>query len=176
MLFEGHKFLMLRLPGIKQYYVEVREEEDKVGVFEDLYDALSICQSIIFVNKKAKVTHLAKRLREDEFTVSEIHSDQCQDERREVLEDFLSGKSRVLISSAILGRGIDIPQVAFVINYDLPFNEENYLHRIGRVGRFGRPGISINFVTSRDKRRMERIEEYYATNIEPLPHNIKTIV
>jgi superfamily II DNA/RNA helicase len=88
----------------------------------------------------------------------------------------MSGKSRVLISTDILGRGIDIQQVQYVINYDLPFNEENYLHRIGRVGRFGRTGISINFVTSRDKRRMERIEEYYATNIEPLPDNIQAIV
>ncbi|KAK2718581.1 uncharacterized protein LOC136037799 [Artemia franciscana] len=165
----------LTLAGIRQCYVEVEDEEDKVSVFEDLYDTLSLGQCIIFVNKKAKVTYLANRLREDEFTVSEIHSDQCQNDRNKILEDFKSGKSRVLISTDVLSRGIDVQQVKFVINYDLPFIKENYIHRIGRVGRFGRTGVSINFVTKfclRDKDCMAKIERCYATNIEKLTESV----
>merc|ERR1712146_152109 len=101
-----------------------------------------------------------------DFTVSVIHADLDQEERSLVMRQFRSGSSRVLISTDLLARGIDVQQVSLVINYDLPHKVENYLHRIGRSGRFGRKGMAINFVTERDVRSMREIERYYETQIE----------
>merc|ERR1711901_18140 len=98
-----------------------------------------------------------------DFTISTMHAELDQKERDLVMREFRSGSSRVLISTDLLARGIDVQQVSLVINYDLPHNVENYLHRIGRSGRFGRKGTAINFVTDRDVRMMRDIERHYAT-------------
>merc|ERR1712241_447886 len=107
-----------------------------------------------------------------DFTVSVMHSGLDQEERRLVMQEFRSGSSRVLISTDLLARGIDVQQVSLVINFDLPQSTENYLHRIGRSGRFGRKGVGINFVTNNDVRSMKEIERYYHTQIEELPADI----
>merc|ERR1712224_61805 len=95
-----------------------------------------------------------------------------QKERDLVMREFRSGSSRVLISTDLLARGIDVQQVSLVINYELPNKKENYIHRIGRSGRYGRKGVAINFVTDRDVRCMRDIERYYATQIKELPADI----
>merc|ERR550532_434674 len=97
-------------------------------------------------------------------------------EREIIMKEFRSGSSRVLISTDLLARGIDVQQVSLVINYDLPANLENYLHRIGRSGRFGRKGVAINFVTNNDVRAMKEIERYYATQIEEMPMDIADLI
>ena len=92
------------------------------------------------------------------------------------MKEFRSGSSRVLISTDLTARGIDVQQVSLVINYDLPPNIENYLHRIGRGGRFGRKGAAINFVTQQDQQALRSIESHYATIIEELPRNIADLI
>jgi len=107
-----------------------------------------------------------------EFTVSSTHGDIQQKEREVILSEFRTGSSRVLITTDLLARGIDVQQVSLVINYDLPKNNENYIHRIGRSGRFGRKGVAINFVTKEDARVLRELEEFYQTQIEEMPSNV----
>merc|ERR1711982_203475 len=109
---------------------------------------------------------------ERDHAVSTMHAEMTQEERNLVMREFRSGSSRVLITTDLLARGIDVQQVSLVINYDLPHKVENYLHRIGRSGRFGRKGVAINFVTDRDVRSMRDIERHYETQIEELPGDI----
>ena len=139
----------LTLEGIKQFYINVELEDYKFDCLCDLYDSISVTQAVIFCNTRSKVEFLTNKLREQHFTVSAIHADLPQAERDTIMKEFRSGSSRILISTDLLARGIDVQQVSLVINYDLPANKENYIHRIGRGGRFGRKGVAINFVTDR---------------------------
>merc|ERR1712210_411166 len=125
---------------------------------------------------RRKVDFLADQLQKRDFTISTMHADLDQKERDLVMREFRSGSSRVLISTDLLARGIDVQQVSLVINYDLPQNMENYLHRIGRSGRFGRKGVAINFVTNNDVRSMKDIERYYHTQIEEMPMDIADLI
>jgi translation initiation factor 4A len=165
----------LTLDGIKQYYVAI-DEEWKMETIFDLYETLIINQSIIYCNTRKKVDELKEKMMENHFVVSAIHSDLSHSERQEIMQDFRSGTSRVLISTDLLARGIDIQQVSLIINYDVPLNRENYIHRIGRSGRFGRKGLAINFLTKEDIPYMREIEIFYQTQIEELPSNIKDLV
>ena len=108
--------------------------------------------------------------------ILELHGEMTQTERNNIMQEFRNGSSRILISTDLLSRGIDVQQVSLVINYDLPINKETYIHRIGRSGRFGRKGIAINFVTQKEYSQMQRIEQYYHTEITPLPENIKQLI
>uniref|UniRef100_A0A1I7VJU3 Helicase C-terminal domain-containing protein n=2 Tax=Onchocercidae TaxID=6296 RepID=A0A1I7VJU3_LOALO len=99
-----------------------------------------------------------------------------QSERDVIMREFRSGSSRVLITTDLLARGIDVQQVSLVINYDLPSNRENYIHRIGRSGRFGRKGVAINFITEADMRMMKDIESFYNTQIEEMPMDIANLL
>eukprot|EP00754_Rhynchopus_humris_P014020 Rhum_TRINITY_DN14363_c0_g1::Rhum_TRINITY_DN14363_c0_g1_i1::g.84526::m.84526/K03257/EIF4A; translation initiation factor 4A len=158
----------LTLEGIKQFYVAV-EEEFKLETLMDLYDSVSIAQSVIFCNTRRKVDWLAEKMNEKEFTVSFMHADMPKGEREKVMKIFRSGSSRVLISTDLLARGIDVQHVSIVINFDLPSNKENYLHRIGRSGRYGRKGVAINFVNTKDVPLLKELQEFYNTTIEELP-------
>ncbi|OXA43347.1 eukaryotic initiation factor 4A-I isoform X1 [Folsomia candida] len=162
----------LTLEGIKQFYVNVEKEEWKLDTLSDLYDTLSITQAVIFCNTRRKVDWLTGRMREKEHTVSAMHGDMDQKDREIIMKEFRSGSSRVLITTDLLARGIDVQQVSLVINYDLPTNRENYIHRIGRGGRFGRKGVAINFVTDEDHRTLKDIEEFYNTQIIEMPSNV----
>ena len=93
-----------------------------------------------------------------------------------ILNEFRTGSSRVLITTDLLARGIDVQQVSLVINYDLPRNLENYIHRIGRSGRFGRKGVAINFVTAEDTRSMRELEAFYQTQIDEMPANVADLI
>ena len=158
----------LTLEGIRQYFVAVDKEEWKFETLCDLYDVLTISQAVIFVNTKVKVDWLTKKMREASFTVASMHGDMQQAERDEIMNQFRAGRARVLITTDVWGRGIDVQQVSLVICYDLPNNRELYIHRIGRSGRFGRKGVAINFVTNDDVRILRDIEQYYATQIDEL--------
>merc|ERR1712004_565743 len=164
------------LEGIRQFYVAIEREEWKLDTLCDLYETLTIAQAIIYCSTRRKVDNLAEELTKRDFTVSTMHADLNQQERNLVMREFRSGSSRVLISTDLLARGIDVQQVSLVINYELPRNMENYLHRIGRSGRFGRKGAAINFVTNADVRPMKDIERYYHTQIEELPSNIADLI
>jgi len=162
----------LTLEGIKQFYVDVEQENWKFDTLCDLYNTISISQAMMYVNTKNKADWLKEQLENNNFTVSVIHSDMNPMERKNIMRDFRNGSSRILISTDLLSRGIDIQQVSIVINYDLPNNREAYIHRIGRSGRFGRKGVAINFVTRRDFGKLNSLKSFYNTDIEPMPKNI----
>ena len=158
----------LTLDGIKQYYVNVQEEKNKFLILTDLYESLTITQAIIFCNTRRKVDELAEQMTKEDHAVSCIHGEMTANDREQVLRLFRTGQTRVLIATDVLARGIDVQQVNLVINYDLPKNKENYIHRIGRSGRFGKKGTALNFVTDYDTRQLEDIERFYKTEIGEL--------
>jgi translation initiation factor 4A len=160
----------LTLDALKQFYVAV-EEEDKLAVVMDLYESVSIAQSVIFANTRRKVDWIAEQLNACHHTVSALHAELAKADRERVIRAFRSGSSRVLVTSDLVARGIDVQHVSIVINFDLPANKENYLHRIGRCARFGRKGVAINLVTSADAPSLREIETHYQTHVEELPMN-----
>ncbi|KAK0086428.1 hypothetical protein PV325_003205 [Microctonus aethiopoides] len=166
----------LTLEGIKQFYVYVEREDWKFDTLCDLYDTLSITQAVIFCNTRRKVDWLTENMQSRDFTVSAMHGDMEQRGRDLIMRQFRTGSSRVLITTDLLARGIDVQQVSLVINYDLPSNRENYIHRIGRGGRFGRKGVAINFVTADDKRSLSDIEQFYNTTIDEMPMNVADLI
>jgi len=166
----------LTLEGIKQFYVAVDQEEWKLDTLCDLYETLTITQAIIYCNARRKVDWLTESLHTRDFTVSALHGDMDQKERELIMREFRSGSSRVLITTDLLARGIDVQQVSLVINYDMPKDRENYIHRIGRSGRFGRKGVAINFITGDDVRQMRDIEQFYNTQIEEMPMNVADLI
>merc|ERR1711963_911519 len=166
----------LTLEGIRQFYVNVDMEDWKLDTLCDLYETLTITQAVIFCNTRRKVDWLTEKMGERDFTVSAMHGDMNQNERDLIMREFRSGSSRVLITTDLLARGIDVQQVSLVINYDLPANRENYIHRIGRGGRFGRKGVAINFVTDDDKRALQDIEKFYNTQIDEMPMNVADLI
>jgi len=166
----------LTLEGIKQFYISIDREDWKLDVLCDLYETITITQAVIFCNTRRKVDWLQEKMTSREFTVSCMHGDQDQAGRELTMREFRSGSSRVLITTDLLARGIDVQQVSLVINYDLPSNRENYIHRIGRSGRFGRKGVAINFVTPEDVRTMRDIEDFYHIHIDEMPMNVADLL
>ncbi|KAF8601118.1 DEAD-domain-containing protein [Ceratobasidium sp. AG-I] len=176
----------LTLENIKQFFVAVEKEDWKFDTLCDLYDTLTITQAIVFCNTRRKASLSTKRLsfiewltekmRGANFTVASLHGDMVQKERDAIMHEFRSGSSRVLITTDGWLRGIDIQQVSLVINYDLPSNRENYIHRIGRSGRFGRKGVAINFVTIDDVRILRDIEQFYSIQIDEMPVNASELI
>jgi translation initiation factor 4A len=161
----------LTLEGIKQYYVAVEDDRQKYLTLKDLYGHITLAQCIIYSNSVKRVIDLYEAMKEDGFPVCCIHSSMEKSERERSFKDFRTGAARVMISSNVTSRGIDIQQVSVVINFDLPRDVHNYLHRIGRSGRWGRKGTGINFITRRDITKMKEIESYYNTQISELPGN-----
>mmetsp|Transcript_13282 Transcript_13282/g.24621 ORF Transcript_13282/g.24621 Transcript_13282/m.24621 type:complete len:433 (+) Transcript_13282:136-1434(+) len=166
----------LTLEGIKQFHVDVDKEEYKFDTLCDLYDMLTITQAVIFCNSRKKVDWLSQEMKSAGFTVTSMHGDMDQASRDATMNEFRSGSSRVLVTTDLWGRGIDVQQVSLVICFDLPINRENYLHRIGRSGRFGRRGVAINFCTSEDKSTLNAICRHYRIQIPPLPTNIADLM
>ncbi|SJM83269.1 ATP-dependent RNA helicase FAL1 [Zygosaccharomyces bailii] len=162
----------ISLEGIAQYYVDVSKEDWKFDTLCDLYDSLTITQCVIFCNTRKKVDWLSKKLSQSNFAVVSMHGDMKQEERDKVMNDFRTGHSRVLISTDVWARGIDVQQISLVVNYDMPEVMENYIHRIGRSGRFGRKGIAINFITKEDEPKLKSTEKFYRIKIKPMPANL----
>ena len=167
---------MLTLEGISQFHINMEDDQGKYLTLKDLYESLSVSQCIIYCNSVKRVQDLHNALLEDGFPVTAIHSSMDKQARTESYKDFKSGKSRVLVSSNVTARGIDIQQVSIVINFDVPKCVHTYLHRIGRSGRWGRKGIGINFVTKRDFRYIKNIEQHYNTQIKEFPSNYRDII
>ncbi len=163
------------LDGIKQYYVELEREDWKLSVLLDLYQQVTVNQALIYVNKRQKAEWLAKQLASQGFTLEYIHGDMEVSERKKRMDDFRAGRVRVMISTDLLARGIDVQQVSLVINYELPVQRENYVHRIGRSGRYGKKGVAINLVTLEEKASMKEIEEHYSTSIMELPEDLSVL-
>jgi superfamily II DNA/RNA helicase len=161
----------LNLECIKQYYIAMRNDSDKYDTLKDLFSYISVSQCIIYCNSVKRVVDLHKAMVDEGFSVCCIHSMMNKTERDQEFSNFRNGAHRVLISSDITARGIDIQQVSIVINFDIPKDIHTYIHRIGRSGRWGRQGTGINFVTRRDITKMKELEQYYNTQIDELPSN-----
>lgn len=161
----------LNLECIAQYYVALRNDSDKYDTLKDLFSTISVAQCIIYCNSIHRVTDLYKAMIDEGFSVCYIHSSMDKTERDRAFQSFKTGGFRVLISSDITARGIDIQQVSTVINFDITRCPHKYLHRIGRSGRWGRKGMALNFITRQDVDTMRRIERHYGIEIKELPAN-----
>ena len=161
---------------ISQFYVDVEAEEYKFDTLLDLYNLVSTSQAIIFCNTIRKVEWLEQNLKQNNFTITVIHSNMTQQERDNVVKEFRDGKTRLLLTTDLLSRGIDIPQVNMVVNYDLPPNKETYIHRIGRCGRFDKKGVSITMVKMNDQtdvKTFNKMKHFYRIDIKEMPNNIE---
>tara|TARA_Y100000817_G_scaffold163145_1_gene127424 strand:- start:1456 stop:2595 length:1140 start_codon:yes stop_codon:yes gene_type:complete len=159
----------LTLQGIAQFYIGLDNDEHKYATLKDLFGGMSMSQVIIYCNSIRRVDDLHEAMKHDNFPVEKIHGGMKEEERQKTYFAFKSGDCRVLISTDLLARGIDIQQVSIIINFDVPKSVHTYLHRIGRSGRWGRKGVGINFTTRRDFMNLNRIKEYYSTEIKELP-------
>jgi len=159
----------LSLDGLKQYYIALQDPRWKFDTITEIYENLNIGQTIIFCNTKREVDELAYFMEKEDHMVSVLHGDMTTDERKSVMCSFRSGSTRVLISSNVLSRGIDVQGVSLVINFSICDNVDTYLHRIGRCARFGKKGVAINFITPRDVRTIKNIEHHYSIEIEEMP-------
>jgi translation initiation factor 4A len=163
------------LDGIKQYYVGCDREDWKLPILLDLYQQITVNQALIYVNKRQKAEWLAKQLSAQGFTLEYIHGEMDVGERKKRMEDFRSGQVRVLISTDLLARGIDVQQVSLVVNYELPMQRENYVHRIGRSGRYGKKGVAINLVYGDEINTLKEIEKHYSTVVLELPEDLAAL-
>jgi translation initiation factor 4A len=160
------------LDGIKQYYVLLQKEEWKYDTLCDLYQHLNINQALIYTNKRQRAEWLAEKMTGQGFPLGFIHGEMEVEERKRRMRDFRNGNVRVLISTDLLARGIDVQQVSLVINYELPTQRENYIHRIGRSGRFGRKGVTINLISADEEHAMKEIEQHFGIKVEELPMDL----
>jgi translation initiation factor 4A len=154
----------------------VEKENWKFETLCDLYETLTITQAIIYASTRRKVDWLTAELQKKDFAVSSMHGDLTQAEREVVMKEFRSGSTRVLISTDLLARGIDVQQVSLVINFDLPGQKENYVHRIGRSGRFGRQGVAINLISNEEVRALQEIQQFYGTMIDEMPRDVADLL
>lgn len=161
----------LNLEGIKQHFVALDDDSAKYDMLKKIFEHLVVNQCIVYANSVPRVADLCDAMIADGFSVCCIHSSMPKADREESFSDFRKGECRVLISSDITARGIDIQQVSTVINFDVPKCVNNYLHRIGRSGRWGRKGLAINFITRYDINTMQNIERHYNSTITELPQD-----
>jgi len=167
---------MLTLEGIRQYYIAVDDDRQKYATLKNIFSYLSVSQCIIYCNSIKRVQDLYEAMTEDDFPVCRIHGNMEKSGREMAFNEFRNGKSRVLISSNVTARGIDIQQVNIVINFDLTKDVHTYLHRIGRSGRWGRKGVGLNFITRHDVSKLREIEQHYVTEINELPSNLENFI
>uniref|UniRef100_A0A6C0BLK9 Helicase n=1 Tax=viral metagenome TaxID=1070528 RepID=A0A6C0BLK9_9ZZZZ len=166
----------LSLEGIKQYHVICDKEEWKFDTILDLYKSLVISQSIIFVNSKRHCDQLEDMFRDRDFAIRSLHGGMEQCERDQIMREFRLGKIRILLSTDLTARGIDVPSISLVINYDLPMDKSQYIHRVGRTGRYGKKGFAINLLSYREQSQLKAIEECYHITIPELPCDFKNII
>lgn len=167
----------LTLDGIQQYYVDCGKAHDKLLVIQDIYKNIpKISQSIIFCNSRKRADWLKTEMEKNGFVISLIHGQLEQEERNDILKSFKKGSTRVLVTTDLLARGIDVHQLSLVINYELPKKKENYIHRIGRSGRYGKKGVAINLITKYEKDMINELIKFYETTIDFLPQDFKEIL
>jgi translation initiation factor 4A len=165
----------VNLKGITQYCVNLEREDWKFDVLLDFYRNLNIVQALIYCNKRQKAEWLAEKMTSAGFPITCIHGDMEVKDRMDRMISFRKGETRVLISTDLLARGIDVQQVSLVINYELPVQIENYIHRIGRSGRYGRKGTAINLVSNDESRLMSEIESFYKIQVNQLPEDLSQL-
>lgn len=163
---------VLNLECIQQYYIALQNDSTKYETVKDLFSRLIMGQCVIFVNSVKRAVDLYSAMLDEGFSVICIHSSMTKEERRHALQLFRKGDFKVMISTNLTARGIDVQQVSTVINFDIPKDVHNYLHRIGRSGRWGKKGVAINFVTRHDLFLMKSIERHYQSSIVEMPENI----
>merc|ERR1712113_1121006 len=164
----------LTLHGLLQYYVKLTEKE-KNRRLNDLLDALEFNQVVIFVKSVQRAIALDKLLVECNFPSIAIHSGLDQDERINRYKQFKEFQKRIMVSTDLFGRGIDIERVNIVINYDMPTDSDSYLRRVGRAGRFGTKGLAITFVSNEeDTEVLKKVQERFEVNIGEMPSQIDT--
>ena len=164
---------------ISQFYINVETEDLKFDTLIDLYSLMSTSQAIIFSNTIKKVDWLKENLEKNNFEITYIHGKMTAKERDDIVKEFREGKTRILLTTDLLARGIDIPQVNLVINYDLPPNKETYIHRIGRCGRFDKKGVAITMVKMEDQsdvKTFNKMKYFYRIKIDELPDNIDKLL
>ena len=155
----------LTVEATKQYYYEVKQSS-KTDLLIRLLDFYSFNSAIIFCNTKSMVDELASALQAHDYLVDAIHGDLKQAQRDRVMNSFRKGLTKILIATDVAARGIDVKGIEAVFNYDLPQDDESYVHRIGRTGRAGLSGISLSFVTGRGRNRISEIERYTKSKME----------
>ena len=166
----------LTLEGIKQYHIDCQEAHHKDLVITDLYNSMAIQQSIIFTNTRRQCTQLHQHLKSQDIPADIIHGELTQDQRNQVMQAFRDGDIRILITTDLTARGIDVQRLSVVFNYQLPSDVSQYLHRVGRCGRYGKKGLAISLIAgSKEKELLENIQEHYHTSIPPLPSNVEEI-
>ena len=165
----------VNLKGIYQYALALDREDWKFEVLLDLYKNLNISQALIYCNKRQKAEWLSEKMTQAGFPITCIHGDMEVRDRMERMTAFRKGETRVLISTDLLARGIDVQQVSLVINYELPTQMDNYIHRIGRSGRYGRKGTAINLLCGDEVRMMEDLKNHYAITVDTLPEDLSQL-
>jgi len=166
----------ITLDGIKQFYVNCAEDKWKLDVVLDLYKTFTLAQTILYVNSRKMCEWLADMLSKNNYAVSYIHGKMAPDERNRIIANFRRGDSKILISTDLLARGIDVQQVSLIVNFELPREQENYIHRIGRSGRFGRKGVAINICSNQDMPKINDLVKFYSTQIDEMPENIADLL
>jgi superfamily II DNA/RNA helicase len=182
-MFEPIKVLLknteIMVELISQFYLDVEVEENKFDTLLDLYNLISTSQTIIFCNTINKIEWLEQNLKTNNFAASTIHSNMTQFDRDKIVKEFREGTTRILITTDLLSRGIDICDVNMVINYDIPVNKECYVHRIGRTGRFDKKGVAITLIKMKDQSDVKiynKLKNYYKIDIKEMPPNINTFL
>merc|ERR1712157_429668 len=164
----------LTLHGLLQYYIKLAERE-KNRKLNDLLDALEFNQVVIFVKSVQRAVALDKLLVECNFPSIAIHSGLSQEDRIARYKQFKEFQKRIMVSTDLFGRGIDIERVNIVINYDMPSDSDSYLHRVGRAGRFGTKGLALTFVsTDEDSAVLKSVQERFEVNVGEMPAKIDT--
>ena len=166
----------LTLEWIQQDYIALNDDQSKYETLKDLFSFLQVSQCIIYVSTVKRVEDLYNTMIADGFPVCCIHSSMDKSERDKSLQNFRKGAFRVMVSSGVTARGIDVQQVSTVINFDMTRSYETYLHAIGRSGRFGRKGLAINFITKHDIDFIRRLEKHYNIKIDELPSDFDKLV
>jgi superfamily II DNA/RNA helicase len=164
----------LTLEGIKQYHINVGDSDiDKPATIADIFTNIPTGQAIVFVDTKSRADALARELSSvGNIAADTIHGGCSSDERVDVMERFRKGSSRILITTDLLARGIDVQQVSFVVVYTLPQSRETYLHQVGRTGRFGKKGTAVVLVTNSEMRKLADLEAFYHTFIPEMPADV----
>ena len=160
----------LTVSNIEQFYYEVRPK-NKTEVLCRLIDIYNPRLSVVFCNTKRQVDELISELKGRGYFADGIHGDMKQQQRDRVMDDFRSGNVDILIATDVAARGIDVDDVDMVFNYDIPQDEEYYVHRIGRTGRAGRSGMALSFISGKEVYKLKDIERYCKTKIlaKPVP-------
>jgi translation initiation factor 4A len=161
----------VRLEGIQQFFINIDREDHKFECICDLYKHLNITQAVIFCNKRQKAEMIAEKMSAQGYPITCLHGELEKVERARRMDQFIKGSTRVMVATDIIARGIDVQQISLVINYELPTNTENYVHRIGRAGRYGRKGTTINLLLPEEENSMRDISELYGMTVDRFPND-----